>query len=360
MVIGCGEVRWAGVGSALVALVAISATACSDPLPTPQESVGVGHRGIVLEPMWSVGEGAGEEQIVCSTDTMLAAPRAEDRFYVGPTCVPGQVAVLDGNGTLTGIVGSAGEGPGELQPVATIFVDAEDRLHVFQFPRRHTVFDPQLREIMRSDALPLAIWAAFPAGGASVRNLRLRSEDADDQPLHRVDDEVNEVRLSFGAPEEDIDPEDGRARFRSVTSSDGLNVWSARHSEYVLEKWNAAGERTAVLRREPEWWVRDSGARQTNLWDIELQDGFLWTLAIVPTFAEDTPPADIVTDPAMAEYFDTMIEVIDPETNELVAQLRRDEVMTRWVGTLVYSHRNVAGGGVAMDVWRVSLSGNGS
>jgi len=71
--------------------------------------------------------------------------------------------------------------------------------------------------------------------------------------------------------------------------------------------------------------------RSTNVWDIALRDGLLWVLAIVPAATDATPPSDLMQDPDLAGYLDTMIEVLDPETGDLVAQLRRDEILTRWV-----------------------------
>ncbi len=324
---------------------------CSSPAPISAGPSAGDATSIDLEPLWSVGERPGEEQIVCTTDTMLAATRTLDRFYVGPTCVPGQVAVVDETGSLIETLGVAGQGPGELLPVATIFVDEVDRLHVFQFPRRHTTFDGEHREVMRSDELPLAYWAAFSDGGRSIRNFRRRSTDGVGKPLHRVDDATDEVVFSFGEADGSFDPDDGRALFRSVTWRDG-RIWSARHSEYVLEEWSDTGERLRTLRREPEWWVPDA-----NVWDVALREGFLWVVALVPTPEDGSPSADIVVDPALADHMDTVIEVLDPQTGELVAQLRRDEMLFRWVRGLLYSHRNLEDGGVALDLWRVSLSG---
>lgn len=339
----------------LLVIGVLAVAGCTSPAPTASDAAG-GAPLIDLEPLWSVGERPGEELLVCSTDAMLAATRAGDRFYLGPTCTPGQVAVLDGAGVPTGVVGSAGGGPGELQPVATIFVDADDRLHVFQFGLRHTVFDRDGVEVFRSDALNIPIWATFPGDGISIRNFRRRSAEAAGQPLHRVDDATDEVLLSFGAAEEEPDPDDGRTLFRSLAPGEGDTIWSARHSEYVLEEWSSSGERLRTIRRDPEWWVPHTDSRGSNVWDISLRDGLLWTLAIVAT-PTDEPPSDLMQDPDLADYLDTVIEVLDPETGALVAQLRRDEMFIRWVGDLVYSHRNLANGGIALDVWRVRLLG---
>lgn len=338
-----------------LATIAVSATVACGSSGTAKPRF---ERSVSLELLWSVGEGEGEENLVCTTDTMLAANSSQDRFYVAPTCIRGQVAALDSNGTLTGFIGTSGQGPAELNWVGGIFVDLDDQLHVFQLPRRHTVFDTDNgEEIMRFELLPFPGWVSFLEGGKSIRNLQLRSPDRVGKTLHLVDDKTDVVLQSFdGTESESSATSNGRNLFRSVASETGATFWSARPFEYVLEEWDFSGQRLRTIRRQPEWWVTKPDTNGTWLRDIVFREGLLWVISLVPTFDGDALPAGVGADPELNDYYDTLIEVIDIDTEEVVAQLRRNEGFNRWVGNLVFSHRDVGNGGVAMDVWRVHLS----
>lgn len=339
-------------------LLMLSATIACGSSETTEPNL---ERAISLELLWSVGDGEGEENLVCTTDTMLAVNSSQDRFYVAPTCIRGQVAALDSSGTLTEFIGSSGQGPGELNWVGGIFVDLNDQLHVFQLPRRHSVFDTGSgEEVMRFDVLPFPGWVSFLEGGRSIRNMPLRSPDRVGKPLHLVDDKTDVVLQSFGGTESgSTATSNGRNLFRAVASETGATFWSARPFEYVLEEWNSSGQRIRTVRRQPEWWVAKPDTNGTWVCDIVFREGLLWVISLVPTFDGNALPAGVGADPELNDYYDAVIEVIDLDTEEVVAQLRREERFSRWVGNLVFSHRDVGNGGVAMDVWRVHLSDPG-
>jgi len=326
--------------------------------PTTPSAGGGPTEAIVLEKLWSVGDGPGEEKLVCTVDTMLAASSSNKQFYVGPTCLRGQVAALDAGGNLTGFIGSEGQGPGELEAVATIFVDRRDQLHVFQIPRGHTVFGSDHQFVRSFQRWPLPGWAVFLDGGTSVRNLLLKTPDRVGKPLSIVDDSTNELLLSFG---EDVtavvDASDNGGQFRSISAGQGTSYWSAKPFDYALQQWDASGRELRTLVRQPEWWIRKPGYGTTWLRDIRVDGNLVWTLSIVPTFDGESP-GKVGKGPGLNNYFDTVFEVLALDTEQLVATTRTDVVFSRWVGDLVFSHRDLEEGIVAMDVWRAHLSGS--
>jgi len=332
-----------------------SATTAAGSVENPQ---GPAHSGtIVLEKQFTIGEREGQETLVWTADTMLAADPQGSRFYVAPTADRGEVAVLDSSGTLLSTIGGFGEGPGELGFVATLFVDPEDNLHVFQFPRAHTVFDAKHEFVRTVKALSAPYWALFLSKERSVRNLSIRTPAAAGMPLHLVEGDEEVIVRSFGADPAEVfrATDETTGNFRSIALSDDGTIWTARYDSYVLENWNLDdGHRLAKWEYAPPWWVADADPA-TWVVDISVRDGYLWVLASVPTYRGERPPDVDRADPILSDYYDTVIEVVDPASGTLVASVRREERFLRWLGGRVYNHRETSNGGVAIDVWRVHL-----
>jgi hypothetical protein len=189
-------------------------------------------------------------------------------------------------------------------------------------------------------------------------------------PLHRVDAQ-GRITLSFGA-DPPIEANGGSAFRRRPATSDSRWVWAVHQPRYRLEQWSRDGRRLAVFDREVEWFrphvggVRDpdTGAPLPFVVDLHQdREGLIWTAVLVPGsnwqdglgsgVGLQGQRAVVVTDESA--LYDTVVEVIDPDTRSVVASQRFEQPFAGFVGDgLIYGLETVESGrDVRIGVWRV-------
>jgi hypothetical protein len=159
-------------------------------------------------------------------------------------------------------------------------------------------------------------------------------------------------------------------RRRLGVAADGL-VAVSHWARYVVELWTVDGQHRSTLVRNPDWFVRDGsddpGAPQARQEAPRIDaEGRLWTVSHVadPEWRQSISTVrDIrgglapgVAEGDLDDYVDSVVEVIDPDSGELIASIRVDPHLT-FVSNSGYaaSYREDDVGNPSIEVWRLEL-----
>ena len=191
---------------------------------------------------------------------------------------------------------------------------------------------------------------------------------------HPLNDSVLLVAASIGTPDraglpfhlvhiggsilESFGSEGAGFRRMMVLDDDRFLSTSASGRPYRIEHWNGRSLETVWI-READWFPREprspEAAGSPYLSDIYLDGSLLWTIVIVedPSWTPPAPDAPPVPNSAEAldSEFDTVVEVIDLASNEVVASQRFDEVMDRLFPDGTVLHLSADDLGVAL--WEI-------
>lgn len=303
-----------------------------------------------------------EDQISPSWFSHVAVDQSGN-FYVGPTYSPGEVAVYGPSGVLVRTLGREGEGPGEFTGIRVLRITGGDTLHVFS-NGRHTVLSIA-GEVIDTSPFRVASRQVFILGdGRILANASVRTTDRIGLPAHILGAD-GLPSFSFGndsqTPQGDILP----GTHRSAWPSGGNDVWVTTLGDYRLELWDTAGVHLQTLVRDAPWfrpWQRRIAGEPfrarppTKIISVH-QDkrGLLWVFSRVPD-REWQPGFD---PPAYAQVYDTVIEVVDPTSGELIISQRFDapNQLFNWYFSeeLVYSVSRNPLGLEQVQVWRMRL-----
>lgn len=295
---------------------------------------------------------------------VVALPDAEDGLIV-----------YDSVGNRLTQIGRRGEGPGEFRYPILVRATSGDSLMIFdQRLARLSIWTSALQYV-RQIPLPVTTETFIRLGdGSFVVNARVRSADRIGLPLHRIT-AAGEIAASFGDLDPTVLPNEQWISGRLIAGEDS-SVWSVPAAgNYELEQWSSAGTRTRVLRRDTDWypntgkiWNQTAGrppySRMRALW---LSDGLLWVVALVPAkeWKDGTGPVRTyeggiriyeITD--LNKTFDTVVEVIEASTGDVLATRRFDEafgldIATHHVG-VVHENRDIT---FTLSVFRLALIG---
>lgn len=290
------------------------------------------------------------------------------RFFVAPTYAAGEIAMYDPRGRFVGHFGRTGEGPGEFAGfIHRLVVGPGDSIHVFE-GSRHSVVAPGLASFAYVRSLPVQpnYLAFLPNGRILVQQMVVGSGGVG-LPFHEINAQ-GEIERSFGGD----GPWDLSKHYTGIRPmrASGDRVWSAGFGNYRLDLWTPDGVHQRTLVRNARWfrpWAdrvqRSAEAmehpRLTSI--AEDGEGRLWTAILVPDpdWQERSQPRERrIVDVDLNPEFDTIIEVLDPRTERVVARTRFDAVISEFIGdgSLVYTRREDRDGDQVIDVWRVRLS----
>ncbi len=225
-------------------------------------------------------------------------------------------------------------------------------------------------KVDREVSVPPNTHRFLSSANALIVNAELRTGDGLGFPLHLLTDD-GKVAKSFGAKDETVVPREENHWRRRLALSRSGSVWSANPDTYKLELWNTRGILLRQLQRKSPWW--DSTASGANparfatekpqaelisMW--EDSTGLLWTqLKVAAREWHPLSQKEIARrhDAPFQlgeydEFFDTVIEVIDPAKGTLLASARfpgavglllRGNVYAKWTqsGTRSYALRLV-------------------
>jgi hypothetical protein len=184
---------------------------------------------------------------------------------------------------------------------------------------------PRFR-VIREDGTATVYGTAQPSGGTGP-------------PLHFLPREFRPVSKSFGSiqgGDPTAIPNHGRM---VMAPSRDRGFWTADVREYRLVRWDSSGTARLVLRRNPDWWVVPERPRAGDTSAVapdigirrifEDPNGRIWVLSLVPgaRWREGWGPrrpdgAYDITGMRFDLLYDTIIDVINPETARLITSMR--------------------------------------
>jgi hypothetical protein len=292
----------------------------------------------------------------------------QGRFLIAHDDVADEVGVYDSSGSFLRTLGRRGQGPGEWSRIHHL--DAKGRFVYVADPGngRETVLDQGLAAVR---AIPLRGSprdVLVVSDSLRVFNTLLNTSDLAGYPLHVVDLQ-GRLTASFGdgggvvRRDREVD-----AWRRLAAASDG-GFWASHTSRYLIERWTIAGERTLTVERAAAWFPDGSGKPAWEGADVpprplvagvwEDAEGLLWVAVAVPD-PEWRKALSVTPDGAgysalPGDYYDTMIEVLDPSSRRVVAGGRFD-FMGHFTGNLrIAAYREETAGMPWIDVFRIRI-----
>lgn len=284
------------------------------------------------------------------------------------------IAVFDEEGSYVETFGRSGRGPGEFLWVDKIRVIG-DQIHVFDTPaHRRTVLDLDFRVVETSPLPAQAIDVEVLSDSLLVVNSSIWSDDRIGYPIHLVDLQ-GRVRRSVGHLGGESRGTFLTSDLRPLARESHDRFWSIHSTRFVLELWDLEGQNLDRIELERPWLDPYEGVCCTispehppepRIRQLQRDsEGRLWVLSTVAAdeWSEGVVPSDDGYDGAqwiVGDYdlfYDTVVEVIDPEAGEVIASGRFDPWFQNFVDEgLVASyvpHR--PGEGPRIRVWELSL-----
>ena len=282
-----------------------------------------------------------------------------------------RIAEFGPDGRLVGVIGRAGEGPGEFGAVVTPIPGPGDTLFAPDLVQgRVTMFGPD-RSLAGTLPMPFRPDLAMPDGSFLVARQVGRREMIG-YPMHVVDREGRVVR-SFGTDEPQYRPDMDHILTRNVAPGQDGTVWAMAPARYILERWDpSTGELLQSTRIRSDWF-RESTEPYTDetvrppplvdgLWEDE--DGLVWTIVQdadvdwePPPWANEHRPIDLQEH---NRTYDSVIEVVDPGSGRVLASRRFDETLLyRPPSRILVSPVDTILTIVAFDVWKPTLRQGG-
>lgn len=297
------------------------------------------------------------------------------QFYVAPTSNPGEIFVYDARGRYLRSLGRRGGGPGEFEVITELAIARGDTVHVFDGKlRRRTVISPDGAFVRSSASRGTVSEAVVRVDGTIAVNLASPDPELFGLPIHILDPSGRIVR-SFGAAGATAGV--GVDGIRHLARAGRDRIWSARTNRYELQLWDSSGRLLQTLVRDADWfqpwtkpapgapWESPPAPAIRSIWVDSI--GRVWTVISVADKNWKPRPgqrsrgeglARIVDDAgAIDRYFDTLIEVIDPEQGRVVARGRHPGHPLSFNDQgLLYGTSVGSDGDSRLTVWRVRLT----
>jgi 6-bladed beta-propeller len=370
------------VGRAIQSIVlSLVAIAAPDDLPS-QRLVRINEQAscpsceIVLDRGPRLGEADGPGALVAEPSSLASDSRG--RFYLTEFTTAQPPLVFDSQGRFLRELGRLGPGPGEFLMARYLVVGESDSVYVTDAQAgRLSVFTPQLVLARSASDVGVARAMSFEVlrdGSIGVATDVLTRERIG-FPLHLYKPGL-EFLKSFGADTPAFDPRHPLLSRRRLSRSRDGGLWSARATEYVIDRFDSNGIKTLRLVRQAPWFPphlgptlsEDPEPKPRVMAISEDSHGRLWVLTVVkddrwkaalgynlPTrLGGGRSPMPVIVDED--RYFDTIIDVIDVEKGKLVVTRRVPQAIP-----LIVDEKHIAkriedpSGAYYMQLWTVSV-----
>ncbi|MGH8437331.1 MAG: hypothetical protein ACRERX_23370 [Pseudomonas sp.] len=237
---------------------------------------------------------------------------------------------------------------------------------------RFSKLSPAYR-FVASTPLPVAMRQWIPIrGGQVVINADIRTRALAGWPIHILNADGT-VAQSFGATQPELDPTNRYKTWRTLAIGRTGDIWAARVNEYVIERWTTDGRLLTVVRRNAAWfkpWTNYEGPESVvrppdylrAIWEDSA--GLLWVAISVPDAQWKRTnfkarEGDMIPMPRADNdsYYDTIVEVLDVSSGELIATQRFPHSMhTVGNGQPFVTYHEEASGNPLYRVWHFNLN----
>ena len=279
-----------------------------------------------------------------------------------------QIAEFGPDGRLDGVIGRAGQGPGEFEQLHTLIPGSGDTLFAPDLGQgRITMFGPD-RVLAGTLPMPFGLLDLVMPDGSFLVASQIRRSETIGYPMHVVDREGRVVR-SFGTDEPQYRPDLNHILTRKVALGQDGTVWAMAPARYLLERWDpSTGERLQSTRIRSDWFSEsnepytDETVRPSplveGLWEDE--DGRVWTIVQDADVDWEPPPRANEHRPVERQEwertYDWVIEVVDPGSGRVLASRRFGETLWyRPPSRILVSPVDTILTTVAYDVWKTTL-----
>ena len=242
--------------------------------------------------------------------------------------------------------------------------------------RRVTTFAPDWKPVRTVDVGTGALeMARLENGSRVIAGYRYEPERVG-LPLHLIDPQ-GKMTISFGAQPPVSDLRNLHLFYRHVAHSVGQKtVWSSHVLRYRLEEWSTDGRLAGVLERRPPWftagqrygYIDAEQAPAAGIAAIHINDaGIIWVIIHVPDTdwkeglgaTEDPYGRTYMGIARYDDYFDTVIEAIDPIGGRILGSRRMDDYAIGFTDDgLLFGYREAENGEPYIPIWAVQTSGN--
>jgi hypothetical protein len=245
------------------------------------------------------------------------------------------VAVWRRTGEFLRLFAKKGDGPGELRGRPQILVDHWDSIHVRHAGgSRWSVFDPHFnyaRILLGQVRIIDPQRTLFTPTGEAITAFVWPGWPVPEHVYEVVAREGGKVIRGFGTP----GPEEGQPR-RLLTRGSDSTFWAIPDHRYRAEEWTFSGILLRTVERHADWFDREDdsfwdstkeSALPTEIKGIHFdeENGFLWTLVLVPDLsAPSFDPTRGYRTSQFEDYFDLIVEVLDVESQKVLASWRAD------------------------------------
>jgi hypothetical protein len=298
---------------------------------------------------------------------------ADGHYLVVSATRQGALLLFGDSGEYERTVGRPGQGPAEFGTILAVQGGPGDSTFVLDAGnRRLAVLDP-VQHIARTARIPtVGGWFGVTSDGRVVV-LGGISRTGQDRVV--VLGRTLEPDGTFmPGPAAAQDSSVAALRRRMGVAANGL-VAVSHWTRYIVELWTVEGEHVRTLVRSPGWFVQDApdddaGPPQSRQEAPRIDtEGRLWTVSHVadPEWRQSISTvrdlqgrlAPGISEGNLDDYFDSVVEVINPDTGMLIASTRVDPYLT-FVSDSGYgaSYREDEMGNPFIDVWRLALEPN--
>lgn len=332
--------------------------------------------GIKLEKVVELGDEEGEGYI----DLTGRVAVVEAGILVANFGAAHEIRLYSNDGNYLQTIGRRGEGPGEFSAISDIRTSSDGRVHVVDRGLgRITILDRRLslEGIVNLPARPIERGVLPLEDGGYVLNATISTADLIGFPLHRITSE-GELVLTYDDTSPEVRPDRPLGQMRRVAASGTSGFWSASSSEsdnrsYRIVRYRMDGPRTHEFSVPAPWMDVRTGAQlgggapprglmdvqqvdSGQIWVISRTAGSSWEEALVRRAMPGHGMTWAVSE--YHKYWDTVIDLIDPEQHALLARAVWDGYMLRFLSPELALSYDDSTPTPTLSIWRVTPSGS--
>lgn len=287
--------------------------------------------------------GSPHDSVYYSMALLAVAEDSRGFLYVGPRHNAGPqehlIDVYDRSGKRIRSIARLGSGPQETETFRTFLRASGDTLLLMGRGGLTIVtMDGTIVQKLPTAPVRGVSNGVFLGGGNVLIAAPSLASDGTMRTMHVLSLQSGRVLRSIGHP----DPSLGSGYEAVRYVGGGKNgIWAVRMNRFEMELWSPDGRLVRKLLRDADWfqaWTenytpeRGPGRLQPILRGIlEDENGFLWLCVLVPRDRSVQYPTrrdqPIKRFDTSGDYYDTIIEVIDPRTNKLLVSRRLPRVV---------------------------------